>query len=312
MAAMISHFRNQKKIHRKYAFQIILAVRRMMLETASLVDITIPDGAVLTVCGDIHGQFYDLLNILENVSTLPSPKHLYLFNGDFVDRGSFSLEVVLTLFGYKWLYPDAFFLARGNHETDNMNKVYGFEGEVKSKFSESMFKVFSETFAVLPLAHLVQNKILCVHGGLFSRDDVTLDEIKKIDRFSRSAAQPGTDGLMVELLWSDPQEAMGRGTSKRGVGVQFGPDVTDKFLKLNNLGEYGMPLYPPSTLLNAILTCAIDYNPRQADSFSRGEESGLRGRARRQVYNGILSTQLLVCFRPSCLLVIFVYMSKAV
>ncbi|KAG1233282.1 hypothetical protein G6F68_019061 [Rhizopus microsporus] len=112
-----------------------------------------------------------------------------------------------------------------------MNKVYGFEGEVKAKFSDMMFKLFSETFNALPLAHVIENKIFVTHGGLLSRDDVTLDEIRKIDRLG----QPGSEGLMCELLWSDPQPEMGRGTSKRGVGIQFGPDVTRNFLETNGL-----------------------------------------------------------------------------
>ncbi|KAI9246852.1 Metallo-dependent phosphatase-like protein [Sporodiniella umbellata] len=228
--AMIERFKNQKKIHRKHAFMIILAIRQMMLEAPSLIDVKIPSDGYMTVCGDVHGQFYDFINIFET-NGYPDEKHTYLFNGDFVDRGSFSVEVILTLFAYKWLYPNNLFLARGNHETDNMNKVYGFEGEVKAKFSEMMFKLFSETFNALPLAHVIEKKIFVTHGGLFSRDNVTLDEIRKIDR----SGQPGNEGLMCELLWSDPQPQMGRGTSKRGVGIQFGPDVTQNFLETNGL-----------------------------------------------------------------------------
>ncbi|KAL0079741.1 Metallo-dependent phosphatase-like protein [Phycomyces blakesleeanus] len=229
---LVARFKDQKKIHRKYAFMIILGVRKMMMESPSLIDIKVPAGGKLTVCGDVHGQFYDFINIF-NTNGWPSEKHAYLFNGDFVDRGSFSLEVVLTLFAYKLLFPDRVFLARGNHETDNMNKVYGFEGEVKAKFSDMMFKIFSETFNSLPLAHVIGNKILVVHGGLFSRDDVTLDDIRKIDRLA--LRQPGNDGLMCELLWSDPQPQPGREPNKRGVGIQFGPDVTKAFLERNGL-----------------------------------------------------------------------------
>ncbi|KAG1468455.1 hypothetical protein G6F56_003821 [Rhizopus delemar] len=220
--------------HRNYSTTerviIILAIRQMMLEAPSLIDIKIPLDGHMTVCGDVHGQFYDFINIFE-MNGYPDEKHTYLFNGDFVDRGSFSVEVILTLFAYKCLYPNNLYLARGNHETDNMNKVYGFEGEVKAKFSEMMFKLFSETFNALPLAHVIGEKIFVTHGGLFSRDNVTLDEIRKIDR----SGQPGSDGLMCELLWSDPQPEMGRGTSKRGVGIQFGPDVTKNFLDTNGL-----------------------------------------------------------------------------
>ncbi|KAI8049223.1 Metallo-dependent phosphatase-like protein [Syncephalis plumigaleata] len=224
--AMIERFRQEKKIHKKYAYQIILGVRQYFLEQPSLIDVTIPSNHTLTICGDVHGQFYDLLNIFE-LAGKPSDTHHFLFNGDFVDRGSFSVEVVLLLFAYKWLYPDGFFLTRGNHETKDMNRMYGFEGETKSKFSDMMYKLFCETFDTLPLAH----KLFVVHGGLFSRDDVTLDEIRAINRFR----QPGSEGLMVELLWSDPQAMPGRSLSKRGVGLQFGPDVTEKFLKNNNL-----------------------------------------------------------------------------
>ncbi|KFZ49197.1 Serine/threonine-protein phosphatase 5, partial [Antrostomus carolinensis] len=99
----------------------------------------------VTVCGDTHGQYYDLLNIFE-LNGLPSESNPYIFNGDFVDRGSFSVEVILTLFGFKLLYPDHFHLLRGNHETDNMNQIYGFEGEVKAKYTAQMFALFSEVF----------------------------------------------------------------------------------------------------------------------------------------------------------------------
>src|ERR1700710_2150727 len=100
-----------------------MAVRKIMLESPSLIDIDIPEDSKLTVCGDTHGQYYELMHIFE-LNGYPSAKHIYLFNGDFVDRGSFSLEVVLTLFAFKWLYPNSLYLARGNHETDNMNKIY--------------------------------------------------------------------------------------------------------------------------------------------------------------------------------------------
>ncbi|PHZ10157.1 MgPPT1, serine threonine phosphatase 2A catalytic sub-unit like protein [Rhizopus microsporus ATCC 52813] len=173
----------------------------MMLEAPSLIDVKVPSDGKLTICGDVHGQFYDFINIFD-INGYPSEKHTYLFNGDFVDRGSFSVEVILTLFAYKWLYPSNLYLAR-------------------------------ETFNALPLSHVVENKIFVTHGGLFSRDNVTLDEIRKIDRIGQG--QPGAEGLMCELLWSDPQPEMGRGKSKRGVGIQFGPDVTRNFLETNNL-----------------------------------------------------------------------------
>jgi serine/threonine-protein phosphatase 5 len=184
----------------------------------------------LTVCGDTHGQFYDLLNIFA-INGNPSPDNPYLFNGDFVDRGSFSVEVILTLLAYKVAAPSCMYLTRGNHETTNMNKMYGFDGEVKAKFNDYVLAMFREVFVWLPLAALIEQKVFVCHGGLFSRDSVALSEIRAIER----NCEPPDDGLMTELLWSDPQPELGRGASKRGVGVQFGPDVTENFLKTNNL-----------------------------------------------------------------------------
>ncbi|KAH7861299.1 hypothetical protein Vadar_024351 [Vaccinium darrowii] len=227
---MMDDFKNQKCLHKRYAFQIVLQTREMLRALPSLVDINIPNGKHFTVCGDVHGQFYDLLNIFE-LNGLPSEDNPYLFNGDFVDRGSFSLEVILTLFAFKCMSPSAIYLSRGNHESKSMNKIYGFEGEVRSKLSEIFVELFAEVFCCLPLAHALNEKVFIVHGGLFSVDGVKLSDIRAIDRF----CEPPEEGLMCELLWSDPQPQPGRGPSKRGVGLSFGADVTKRFLQENNL-----------------------------------------------------------------------------
>ncbi|XP_060557027.1 serine/threonine-protein phosphatase 5-like, partial [Ruditapes philippinarum] len=227
---LMDTFKDQKKLHRKYAYQILLNVCKLFQEQPSLVDITVPEGEKFTVCGDIHGQYYDLLNIFK-LNGLPSESNPYLFNGDFVDRGSFSVECIFTLFSLKLLYPNHFFMARGNHESFTMNQMYGFEGEVKEKYTSKMADLFTEVFNWLPLSHCINNKILVMHGGLFRDENVTLDDIRKYDR----NRQPPEDGVMCELLWSDPQPQCGRSQSKRGVGTQFGPDVTKRFLQKNKL-----------------------------------------------------------------------------
>ncbi|GAV77161.1 LOW QUALITY PROTEIN: Metallophos domain-containing protein/TPR_1 domain-containing protein/PPP5 domain-containing protein/TPR_11 domain-containing protein [Cephalotus follicularis] len=227
---MLDGFKNQKNLHKRYAFQIVLQTREMLRTLTSLVDINVPNGNHFTVCGDVHGQFYDLLNIFE-LNGLPSEENPYLFNGDFVDRGSFSVEVILTLFAFKCMCPSAIHLSRGNHESKSMNKIYGFEGEVRSKLSETFVELFAEVFCCLPLAHVINEKVFVVHGGLFSVDGVKLSDIRAIDRF----CEPPEEGLMCELLWSDPQPLPGRGPSKRGVGLSFGADVTKRFLQDNNL-----------------------------------------------------------------------------
>ncbi|KAI9741933.1 MAG: hypothetical protein M1834_000322 [Cirrosporium novae-zelandiae] len=229
---MIERFKNGKRLHKKYVYQIIKAVRNIVYEEPTMVDIEIQKQTTLTICGDTHGQYFDLLEIFR-LNGFPTDTHHYLFNGDFVDRGSWSTEIALLLYAYKWFRPKAFFLNRGNHEADDMNRVYGFEGECKAKYNERTFKLFSESFSALPLATLIGSKYLVLHGGLFSDDNITLDDIRKLDRHKQK--QPGQQGLMMEILWTDPQTMPGRGPSKRGVGVQFGPDVTERFCKKNGI-----------------------------------------------------------------------------
>ncbi|KAK4964367.1 Palmitoyl-protein thioesterase 1 [Elasticomyces elasticus] len=229
---MIQRFKDGKKLHRKYVFQIILAVKDIVYKEPTMVEVQIKKDHELTVCGDTHGQFFDLLEIFR-LNGFPTATHSYLFNGDFVDRGSWSTEIALLLYSYKWLFPSAFFLNRGNHETDDMNRMYGFEGECKAKYNERVFKLFSESFSALPLATLIGDKFLTLHGGLFSDDAITLDDIRKLNRHNQR--QPGQAGLMMEMLWTDPQTQPGRGPSKRGVGLQFGPDVTKRFCEKNGL-----------------------------------------------------------------------------
>lgn len=124
-----------------------------------MIDITVPDDAKFTICGDIHGQFYDLMNIFD-INGLPSPTNPYLFNGDFVDRGSFSVECIFTLFGFKLLYPDHFFLSRGNHESYNMNQMYGFSGEKQFNFRSMLFLLFAAIKLLFFCFLLIQAKSL--------------------------------------------------------------------------------------------------------------------------------------------------------
>lgn len=222
--------KREKNLAKKCAYQIVMDMIQLLKGLTTLVDVEVPDEGEVTVCGDVHGQYYDLLNIWE-LNGVPSETNPYIFNGDFVDRGSFSIEVILILFAWKLLYPRHLHLARGNHETRNMNKLYGFEGEVTKKYDEDLYQLFCEAFCLLPLCHVINSKIFIVHGGLFSTDNVTLDAIRRVNR----ECEPPDEGLMTEMLWSDPQPGRGRVASKRGVGVAFGQDVTENFLKTNDL-----------------------------------------------------------------------------
>ena len=227
---MMAWFKDQKTIPIKYVWKILRGCKKLLQTVPTLVDIAVGENEQITVCGDTHGQYYDVLNLF-SINGAPSPTNPYLFNGDFVDRGSFSTEVVITFLAHKLLYPKHFFMSRGNHETVSMNRMYGFEGEVRHKYDSKCMDGFTEVFNLLPLAHVINNKVFITHGGLYNQDGVTLDDIRKISRNS----QPPESGLMSDMLWSDPQNISGRGPSKRGVGLSYGPDITAKFLADNNL-----------------------------------------------------------------------------
>ncbi|KJH52164.1 putative S-(hydroxymethyl)glutathione dehydrogenase/class III alcohol dehydrogenase [Dictyocaulus viviparus] len=247
---MIATFKKQGKLHKKYAFKILLDIYTFLKDQPTLVEVDVPSKQRFTICGDIHGQFYDLCNIFD-INGLPSETNPYLFNGDFVDRGSFSVETIFTMFSYKLLYPNHFFLSRGNHESDVMNKVgrrcnfrrnlvfssilpfrcMVLKERLKKKYTSQMAEFFTEIFCHLPLCHLINRKVFVCHGGLFKEDGVTLDDIRKTDR----VRQPPDEGIMCDLLWSDPQELRGRCPSKRGVGCQFGPDITDAWISKNGV-----------------------------------------------------------------------------
>lgn len=245
--AAIDRFRSQKLVHKRYVARALIACRAYFSQLSSLMEISVPteppidagtDGKALgaavaprlTVCGDTHGQFYDVLNIFGK-NGMPHRTNPYLFNGDFVDRGSFSVEVILTFLFFKLSDPECIYLTRGNHETKNMNRIYGFEGEVKAKYDDKIFALFLEVFEWLPLAAVVGSKVFVTHGGLPVEPNVTLDDIRKIKR----GMEPPEKGLMSDLLWSDPQPFPGKSPSKRGVGFAFGPDITKAFLEHNKL-----------------------------------------------------------------------------
>ncbi|KXN91059.1 Serine/threonine-protein phosphatase T [Leucoagaricus sp. SymC.cos] len=253
---MIKWFKDGKTLPKRYVWEIALGAHGAFASEESLVEVSIKDGATVDVIGDVHGkfdrQFYDVLHLF-SLTGEPNENHYLLMNGDLVDRGSWSVEVILTAFAFKWLYPKCMFINRGNHEAKEMNRTYGFEGEAKTKHGEQSYKLFAHIFTTLPLATLVIatkaptakeaagailssdgfKRYFVVHGGLFSKDEVMLDDIRQIPRVGK---QPGTEGLMCAcLLWTDPQEAPGRGPSKRGVGIAFGPDITKRWCMLNKV-----------------------------------------------------------------------------
>ena len=183
-----------------------------------------------TICGDIHGQFEDMLEIFK-ISGLP-PYIKYLFLGDYVDRGHKSVEVIMLLCILKLKFPDSFYMIRGNHESMNITQIYGFQQEMQVKYrSESLYREFEKLFNAFPIAALIDNEIFCVHGGL-SQYAMEIQEIEKINRFT----EVPNSGPLCELLWNDPANDNTRITeSARNAGVRFGAQITNEFCKRNNI-----------------------------------------------------------------------------
>jgi serine/threonine-protein phosphatase PP1 catalytic subunit len=185
--------------------------------------------APLKICGDVHGQYYDLLRLFEYGGFPPEAN--YLFLGDYVDRGKQSLETVCLLLAYKIKYPENFFLLRGNHECASINRIYGFYDECKRRYNIKLWKTFTDSFNCLPIAAIIDDKIFCMHGGLSPE----LSSMEQIKRVMRPVDVPDT-GLLCDLLWSDPDaEVQGWGDNDRGVSFTFGSEVVSTFLRKHDL-----------------------------------------------------------------------------
>jgi len=188
-----------------------------------------PVRAPVTICGDIHGQFYDLLELFKLGGK--SPETNYLFMGDYVDRGYHSVETVSLLVSLKVRYRDRITILRGNHESRQITQVYGFYDECNRKYGNAnVWKCFTDLFDYLPLTAVVENQIFCLHGGLSPSID-TLDHIRALDRIQ----EVPHEGPMCDLLWSDPDDRCGWGISPRGAGYTFGQDISDQYNHNNNL-----------------------------------------------------------------------------
>lgn len=188
-----------------------------------------PVRSPVTVCGDVHGQFHDLMELFSIVGKPPDVN--FLFMGDYVDRGYYSVETVSLLFALKVRYPDKITITRGNHESRQITQVYGFYDECCRKYGNSnVWKFFTEAFDYLPLTAVVDNAVFCLHGGLSPTID-RLDQIRALDRFM----EVPVDGAMCDLLWSDPHDHAGWATSFRGAGFNFGPDISEQFNHNNGL-----------------------------------------------------------------------------
>ncbi|KAG2316566.1 hypothetical protein Bca4012_067427 [Brassica carinata] len=205
--------------------QLCFNARQIFLSQPNLLELHAP----IRICGDIHGQYQDLLRLFEYGGYPPSANFLFL--GDYVDRGKQSLETICLLLAYKIRYPSKIYLLRGNHEDAKINRIYGFYDECKRRFNVRLWKIFTDCFNCLPVAALIDGKILCMHGGLSPE----LDNLNQIREIQRPTEIPDS-GLLCDLLWSDPdQKTEGWADSDRGISCTFGADKVDEFLDKNDL-----------------------------------------------------------------------------
>merc|ERR1719411_590814 len=242
------HLNREGRLRKEDALKIVKTASALLEDEPNLLRLRDP----ITVCGDVHGQFFDLLRLMETGGDPARTK--YLFLGDYVDRGCFSTEVVLYLFAHKITYNRTFFMIRGNHECRHLTSFFNFKDECLYKYNAQLYDAIMDMFDCLPIAATINGKFLCCHGGL-SPDISTLSDIEEIDRFQ----EVPREGPFCDLLWADPvddekeDDLGGDGydddpdsmdaepttwfayNETRQCSYVFGIDAVTTFLKKNNL-----------------------------------------------------------------------------
>ncbi|KAM7415785.1 hypothetical protein PAMA_018041 [Pampus argenteus] len=185
---LVEAFRNKKQLHSRYVLQLLLETWKLLRMLPNINRISTCQSKEITVCGDLHGQLEDLLLIFYK-NGMPSLEKPYVFNGDFVDRGRDSIEILLILFSFMLVYPTEVYLNRGNHEDHIINLRYGFTKEVLTKYKmhgKRILKLLQKIFSWLPLATVIDQKVLVLHGGISDITDLSI--LARVDRHSYVSA----------------------------------------------------------------------------------------------------------------------------
>lgn len=237
LANLKAHLTKEGRLRLEDAYEIIRRASLVYRKEPNLLRLKDP----ITVCGDVHGQFFDLLRLMEAGGD-PADNQ-YLFLGDYVDRGCFSSEVVFYLFAHKATYPESFYMLRGNHECRHLTAFFNFKDECIYKYNEDLYDAVMNCFDGLPIAATINRKFFCVHGGL-SPDIRSLREIEDLNRFR----EVPREGAFCDLLWSDPVEENREDDEEnedalnwfshndtRQCSFVFGVEAVSTFLKKNHL-----------------------------------------------------------------------------
>ncbi|NXW91530.1 PPE1 phosphatase, partial [Alopecoenas beccarii] len=248
--ALLHAFRNEQLLHAHYVLQLLCETRKVLKEMPNITHLSTSYSKEITVCGDLHGNLDDLLLIFYK-NGLPSEQNCYVFNGDFVDRGKNSMEIIIILFAFLLIYPNYLHLNRGNHEDYILNLRYGFTKEVSKKYKDhgnQILCLLRDVFSWLPLATIIDSKVLILHGGI--SDTTDLDFLNALERSKvrdhvhvriifphlLPAVTRVCSLQILDILWSDPRSQNGCTPNKaRGGGCYFGPDVTAELFRRYNL-----------------------------------------------------------------------------
>ena len=222
----ISYLSKGQRLDEASVTKIFLKLTEILYQEGNVQPLSAP----IIICGDIHGQLYDLFELFR-VSGGPESNR-YLFLGDYVDRGYYSLETFLYLAALKLKYPDHIYLLRGNHECRQVNQLYGFYEECMTIYGHSgLYKLANDVFDLLPIAALISNRIFCVHGGLSPH-------IRHIDQINCEIERQGelpSKGPFADLTWSDPFDIETWDQNQRGAGYLFGKRPTHEFCHNNKI-----------------------------------------------------------------------------